>query len=238
MTTASPTQPLTVAAFLFDEADDSVDALARTLHQQGVLGSLSQGLGQVSQAGREAAEGEVATVAHGLLDFDLADLFVAGWRKHAALTAAVERTIANPGSAEVVELAAHRITAVYQPFVGLLVNDVRVATIRFELRTELLVRALVVTVRSGHMASVRSGTCEATATLAAAGLQLVSRQAHLELPLLIRLPLRLQPDGDPPQSGTAPARTPSQPWRASRLVHHPIRRRHRRPQARHAPPAD
>jgi hypothetical protein len=122
VTTASPTQPLTIAAFLVDESHDSVDALAQTLREQGVLDSLDQVLGQLSQAGREAADSEIATVAHGLLDLDLADLFVAGWRKHAALTAAVERASANPGSAEVVELAAHRITSVYQPFAGLLIN--------------------------------------------------------------------------------------------------------------------
>jgi hypothetical protein len=238
MTTASPTQPLTIAAFLFDESHDSVDALAQTLHQQGVLDSLSQGLGQVSQAGREAAESEIATVAHGLLDLDLGDLVVAGWRKHAALTAAVERTSANPGSAEVVELAAHRITSVYQPFVGLLINDVRVATIRFELRTEFLVKALVVTVRNGHLASLRAGTCELTATLAAAGLRLVTRQAHLELPLLIHLPLRIQPGNNPPQPDTAPSRIPSPPWGVRRLFNHPIRRRHPRQQVRQGPPAD
>jgi hypothetical protein len=78
-----------------------------------------------------------------------------------------------------------------------------VATIPFELRTEFLVKALVVTVRNGHLASLRAGTCEVTVTLAAVGVQLATRQAHLELPLLIRLPLRIRPSNDSPQSDTA-----------------------------------
>jgi len=64
----------------------------------------------------------------------MGDLAVAGWRRHAALTAAADRTRVNPGSWEVVDLATHRITSVHRPYVELLLNDVHVATVRFELR--------------------------------------------------------------------------------------------------------
>jgi hypothetical protein len=67
--------------------------------------------------------------------------------KHAALAAAAERTAANPGSSEVVDLASHRITSVHRPSIELLVNNVRVAAVNFELQIELVVKALVVTVR-------------------------------------------------------------------------------------------
>jgi len=109
MTTVIPNQPPTTSARLFGETQDTGQALAQALDEKGVLGSLGAALQQVSQAGRQAADRQVATVAHGLLDLDLGDLVVAGWRKQAALAAAVERTIANPGSTEVVELATHRL---------------------------------------------------------------------------------------------------------------------------------
>jgi hypothetical protein len=234
VTTVSPTQPVSTAVFLFGETQASVDALAHTLNQHGVLGVLDTALGQVSQAGREAAGSQVATVAHGLLDLDLGDLVVAGWRKHAALTTAAERTRATPGSSEVVELASHRITSVYQPFVEVLINDARVATIRFELAIELLVKALVGTVRGGQLVSLRAGTCEVTGRLSAEGVPLVNRQGQFDLPLLIRLPLRLHPGGD----GTEPRLGASRSWRRSTLTAHRIGWRHRRRQARQGPPAD
>lgn len=55
-------------------------------------------------------------------------------------------------------LATHRITSVHRPSVELLLNDVHVATVRFKLRVEFLVRALVATVRDGHLAAAALGT--------------------------------------------------------------------------------
>lgn len=195
MTTATATRPLTVARLLFGEDQDPGEALARALDDKGVLGSLDTALRLVSQAGRQAADGQVATVAQGLLDLDLGDLVAAGWRKQGELAAAAERTAVNPGSSEVVQLASHRISSVHRPFVDLLVNDVLVATINFELDIEFVIRALVATVRDGHIVSLSSGSCEATATLAAEGLRLASRRARFDLPLVIRWPPPLRRSG-------------------------------------------
>jgi hypothetical protein len=93
-----------------------------------------------------------------------------------------------------VELATHHITSVHRPYVELLVNDVHVATVAFELRIEFMVKALVVTVRGGHIVSLPSGVCDVAATLAAEGLQLVRQQTRLDLALLIRLPLLIRLD--------------------------------------------
>jgi hypothetical protein len=194
MTTASPTQPLTALTFLFGDADNHADVLADTLKRHVVLGSLGMRALRTSQAGQAAAGTEVGTVAEQLLNLDLGSQVIAGWGKHAAITAAVDRTRANPGSAEVVELASHRITSIHQPSIELLINDVHVTTIHFELRLEFLVNALVVTVRQGRLVSLRSGTCDVSGTLAAEGVQLVAHQRHIELPLLIHLPLRIHPE--------------------------------------------
>jgi len=229
MTTASAAQPLTTAIFLFGENQDTGQALAQALDKQGVLSSLDTGLQLVSQAGRQAANSQVATVAHDLLDLDLGDLVVAGWRKQGQLAAAAERTAANPGSSEVVELATHRISSVHRPFVELLINDVHVASVNFELDIEFVVKALVVTVRNGHVVSLHTGTCDVAATLAAEGFQLASRRAHFELPLIIRWPLllRLGGDSDPLPYGAKPPPTSSPSPRRRTLTNHSSRRQRR-----------
>jgi hypothetical protein len=205
MTAAILTRPLTTSAFLFGGAQDPGQALAHALKEHGVLGTLGAALQVLSPAGREAAGGQIGTVAQELLDLELGDLAVAGWRKHAVLTAAAARTITNPGSSEVVDLVTHRITSIHRPYVELLVNDVHVATVRFELRVEFVVRALVATVRHGHVAALGVGACDVTATLAAEGLQLVKQQARLDMSLLISLPLPLhRHDGDAPPDGATP----------------------------------
>jgi hypothetical protein len=189
-------QPFTVSTFLFGQDQDTEQALAQALHEHGVLGSIGTALELVSDAGREAAADQVAVVADGLLDLDLGDLVVAGWRKQGQLAAAAERTAANPGSSEVVELATHRVSSVHRPFVELLVNDVHVVTVTFDLEVAFIIRALVVTVRDGHVVSLRSGNCDVAPTLAAEGVQLASRRAHFELPLVVRWPLLLHLGGD------------------------------------------
>src|SRR6266545_4841280 len=222
--------PLTASAFLF-YGEDTGHALARALDEHRVLGSLDTALGLVAQTTREAAGDQVATVAHGLLDLDLGDLVVAGWRKQGELAAAAERTAANPGSSEVVELASHRISSVHRPFVELLINDVHLASVNFELDIEFVVKALVVTVRNGHVVSLHTGACDVAATLAAEGLQLGSRRAHFELPLIIRLPLRLHlgAGADPLPYGAKPPPTSSLSPRRRTRINHSLRRRRRQP---------
>jgi hypothetical protein len=239
MTTAIPTRPLTTSAFLFGGAQDSAEALAHTLKEQGVFGPLGAALRSVSQTGREAAGNQIATVAHELLDHDLGEFAVAGWRKHAALTAAADRTRANPGSSEVVDLASHRITSVHRPYVELLLNDVHIATVRFELRVEFLVKALAATVRRGHVVALGFGACDVTATLAAEGVQLVKQQARLDVSLLIPVPLPLaRQDGDAPPDGTEHRPVPSPSLRPATATSRDSVGRHRRRQrAGWSPPA-
>jgi hypothetical protein len=199
MTTAIAIQQITAAGFLFgDEQEDieligtpseqdSVTALAEAMYEHGVLGSVGAALTKVSSAGRRAVGSQVATIAHNLLDLDLADLVVAGWCKFADLTAAARRTLGAPGSSEVVELATHTITSTHSPSVEVLVDNTPVATVRFELSIKFTVKGLVATVRDGRLVSFQSGGCEVTGTLAAEGRQLATRTAGVQLPMLLRL---------------------------------------------------
>jgi hypothetical protein len=219
MTTPSPDQPLTTVAFLFG-VEDSVDALARALDEKAVLRPIDDALNalkkKVSQTGRQAAGSEITTAADVLLDLDLASLVASGWRKHAALTEAAERTLANPGSSEIVELLVHNITTTHRPSVDLLIDHVPVTTIHFELCFEFAVKGLVVTVRNGHVVNLHSGSCDVTGTLTAEGAQLASRRAHLELPWLIRWPLRIHPGDDLSPSDTGQPAPPTPPHRRKR----------------------
>ena len=75
----------------------------------------------------------------------------------------------------------------------LLINDVHMATVGFELDIEFLVKTLVANVRGGQVVGLGSGSCEATGTLAVEGVQVASRRISFELPLVIRWPLMLEP---------------------------------------------
>ena len=235
------TQPYTASAFLFGADQDTGQALAQALDDQGVLGATDIGLRLVTQAARKAAEDQVAVVADGLLDLDLGDMVIAGWRKHRELAAAAEHTAANPGSSEVVKLATHRISSVHRPYVELLLNGTHLTNVNFELTIEFVVTALVATVRDGQVVSVRAGECDVVATLAAEGIRLASRREHLELPLVVRWPLLLHLGGgaDPlPYGAKSPAASPGATTRRRRGLRVHAVQRQRRPQVSPGTPAD
>jgi hypothetical protein len=187
MADAILTQPVTARAFLLGEDQDSPLSLARALEDQGVGGILGGALQDLSHAGQTAISDEVASTAQHLLDLDLGDLLVAGWRKHAGLRAAAKRTAATSGSSqEVVLLPTHRVTSTHSPSVELVVDNVRVATLHFELGFEFVVQGLAATISDGRLVAFRCESCEVTATLAAEGRQLVTRRAQIQLPLVVR----------------------------------------------------
>ena len=202
MSAASSSRSLTVSDLMFDSTRGSEATLTEALHEQGLLSSLDTGLRQISAAGREAADREIASAVQEMLDLDLGELVVAGWRKQGQLAAAAERTAANPDSSEIVELAPHRITSVHRPVVELLIDDVPVASLDFELHVELVMTSLVATVRHGYLVALHSGSCDATATLAAEGRHVWRRQGRIELPPLISLPLPLGPRGRDPSEAS------------------------------------
>ena len=109
------------------------------------------------------------------------------------------------------------------------------ATVTFDLEVEVIVKALVVTVRDGQVVSLHTGACDVAATLAAEGIQLASRRAHFELPLVVRWPLQLRlgagsaplpygarsPPAPPPEPSPSRGRRPS----ISHSLHRQRRRR-------------
>ena len=183
MTVTSIPARLTVRSLLFDEAAKGADLLARAIDEEAVVAALPH----LSRAGRAAAGAELTDVAKGLLELDLGSLVLAGWRKHHDLLAAATRTSEHPGSTELVELATHRITSTHRPTVDVLVDGVRVAVVRLELEVVLLVRALVATVRLGHLIGLRSGSFDVRFSLSVAGRQVAAHRTALASPLFVRL---------------------------------------------------
>lgn len=218
MTINLDADPMSASFFLF-EREDTGQALTEALDDRGVLRTGDVVARLATRMARAAAEEQVGVVADGLLDLDLGDLLAAGWRKQERLAAAARRTAANPGSAERIELATHRISSVHRPSVELLLNDTHLTEVQFELDVAFVIKALEVTVREGRLVSLHAGECEISAALAAEGVRLASRQRTYELPLVVRWPLLLHTGGDatpPPyraEPPPAPTPAPTQPGR-------------------------
>ena len=197
MTSPGGARSPTALDLLFESAD-APEALAREILALG--GGQTLGLGSLPPSVRTTAVREAATVAAGLLQVDLVGVLVAGWREHRDIFAAARRTLAAPGSTELVSMATHQVTVGQHPSVSVLVDGRRVATLQLDLSIVFDISALLALISAGRLVGLHSGRCDVTVTLAVQGTELLARQAHLELPGVVAVGrgIRLLPEREYP----------------------------------------
>lgn len=187
MSSSEPAAPHTALALLFGPDQETPAAVAERLRSADIGTDLRGALDSLPPLTRAAAVDQVTMAAAGLLDINLADLVAAGWQKHADLTAAARRTLAAPGSTDLVDLASHRVSTAQEPYVTVLVDGHRVATIRFGLSLAFEISALLAEIKAGKLVALHSGRCVVTGTLAIQDINVVTRQARIDLPGVIAL---------------------------------------------------
>ena len=206
MTTAGEGSAPTALDVLFGPDADAAEILADEILSPGGDQNLDRALAHLPETARKAAVQEAATTAAALLKVDLIDVLVRGWREHRDIVSAARRTLAAPGSTELVSMIAHQITLGQRPSISVLVDGQRVATLQLGLSIVFDVNALLLGIRGGRLVAVHSGRCEITATLAVQGTDLLVKRAHLELPGVIQLRrgIRLLPIGEYPAGEDPP----------------------------------
>ncbi|MEV6211648.1 hypothetical protein [Kitasatospora sp. NPDC051914] len=188
MTTTTAAEPVTLRDFLFDPGrENPVDAIAGSLHEQGTVSGLVDGVrGLTASAGR-AVEGEVAGMLDGFLGLELLDVAAAGWGRHTELRTAARRTRDTPDSEELVAMASHRIASTNSPSVALLLDGAQLGSVTMELSVRFALAGLVAVVRQGRLAAVRCGHCTVTGALAVERHVVARRERRFDLPGAVEL---------------------------------------------------
>ena len=204
MTTAGEGSTPTALDLLFGPHADAAEILACEILSPGGDQNLGRALEHLPETTRKAAAQEAASTAADLLDVNLIGVLVLGWREHRAIVSAARRTLATPGSTELVNMIEHEVTVDQRPSVSVLVDGQQVATLQLGLSVVFDVDALLLAISGGRLVAVHSGRCEITVTLAVQGTDLIVRHAHLELPgvMQIRQGIRLLPVGEYPPATT------------------------------------
>jgi hypothetical protein len=195
---------------LFGPNADAAEALASEIMSPGSDQNFGRALAQFPAMTRRAAAQEAGTTAAALLKVDLVDVLLRGWREHQDIVSAARRTLAAPGSTELVSVSSHEITLDQRPSISVLVDGQRVATLQLGLSIVFDLNALLLGISGGRLTSVRSGHCGITATLAVQGTDLLVRRAHLELPdvISLRRGIRLLPIDEYPAGEDPPGEYP------------------------------
>ena len=200
MTTAGEGSTPTALELLFGPHTDAAEILAGEILSPGGDQTLGRALAHLPETTRKAAARETASTTAALLDVDLIGVLVRGWREHRDIVSAARRTLATPGSTEVVSMIGHEVTVAQRPSISVLVDGRQVATLQLGLSIVFEVSALLLAISGGRLIAVYSGRCEITVTLAVQGTDVIVRHAHLELPgvIPIRQGIRLLPASEYP----------------------------------------
>ena len=225
MTTAEEGRTLTALDVLFGPDTDAARTLADEILSPGAGQELGRALAHLPEMTKKAAAQQAGTTVAALLKVDLTGVLVRGWREHRDIVSAARRTLAAPGSTELVSMATHEVTLEQRPSVSVLVDGQQVATLRLGLSIVFDVNALLLGISGGRLVAVHTGNCDITATLAIQGADVLIRNAHLDLPGVISLrrgirllPIGQYPPGDYPGSGHQVSEyplegdAPSAPW--------------------------
>jgi len=227
MTTAAPDFPATAADMLFGSSADASEALTREIMSstQAKVQNFGTALKRLPRVTREAAAREASVAAAGLLKVDLVEMLVAGWREHRDIIAAARRTLATPGSKELVGLAAHRIATVQQPAVSILINQRRVHTLQLGLSIYFEVTGLVAGVSIGRLGHIHAGRCEIGAALAIHEIEVLTKRIHhVELPgvMSLRNGFRLLPASDYPDGQYQDSQYPANQYSGGQVAANPF----------------
>lgn len=188
MTPAEPTKPQSALALLFGEGDDASANLAKLILSTDTDRALSRALEKLPELTLQTARHKVTAAAADLLDVNLIDVLIAGWRKQRDLTAAARRTLAAPGSTELIDIDTFPVISMERhPYVTVLVDRRRVATLQLDLSVVFAVTALLAGISAGRLVALHSGRCDITVSLSIPHADGIVRHAQLDLPGVIRL---------------------------------------------------
>jgi hypothetical protein len=188
MTRPTTTWPATARAFLLDDdAGAAVDVLAGELSRHDVSRSALRGGRRLTAPACRAVDHEVAAVAADLLEVDLLRVLASAWRKYAELTLAAQRTLAVPGSEELVVMATHQVAWACGPAVRLLVDGKQVAAVELDARVAFDLQGVIAVIRRGDLVALRAGACALEGTLTAARQPLAHRRRCVNLPHVVAI---------------------------------------------------
>jgi hypothetical protein len=164
---------VTIWSILSAGTHDLDSALAQVLHD-----SVS-GHGLPAAVAR-AQLGEVKDALPRLLNVNIAELIVEGWRKQPDLVGAMTRTSGEGASTERLELAAQRLQITLEPTVAVLVDGRQVATLHVAANVTCDMGPSAIVVRNGLIDQAR-GESDVVIQLTIEGVEVVTAGRRLEL---------------------------------------------------------
>jgi hypothetical protein len=180
---------LTAQTFLYGAApQEALAAMRYALGQPHVIQSCGPAITRLTGEASRALNQELASITSDLLSsIDLGDVIIYAFRTHRRLVEAARATLRAPGSEEVVRLASQHVSSTHQPSVDLLVDNVRMHTLSFELTISFDIDVAVAVVRHRDLVALNCGKSLARGRMGVDGVDLIAREYPIDLRLAVHL---------------------------------------------------
>ncbi|MEV0334871.1 hypothetical protein [Nocardia sp. NPDC050717] len=193
-------EALTARAVLYDNGSHEVGRaeLTARLREIGFDRELRLAAPALGPLVRDLALPKIAAALDGLLDINVGDAALVGWRGYDRLRGAAQRT--RTGPEENVELLAHELTHTYRPSLEILVDGHSSGLLTVELVLALEMQPLAATVRDAHLVALGPGDCTVSVSIGTASVgPIIERQREIPTARMVdlRRPIPLLTTGRP-----------------------------------------
>lgn len=149
------------------------------ISQPALLAGVGAAVSAMPTGGANASR-EVARAISDLLDINVANVVLDGWRRHHNLREAARRTASDPDESEVVGLPKHVVELSEDPSVDVVVDEVLSVTVPVSVTISSVVDEAVAKVEGGHLTELHSGKVAVTAKLKIRGITIAEHQCVLD----------------------------------------------------------
>jgi hypothetical protein len=155
------------------------EEVAEEVDSKGVLEELSKRIGGKTEFTTwPSALRAIMEKIPDVLGIEIGEILANGWKKAEELHGYANRTEYPPEETILVELATHEIRSSHEPHLEVMINDISVGRVDFEVDLVLEVEAALLTVRDGRIWKAAAGRCSASGELKCEGHRIVKRESE------------------------------------------------------------
>lgn len=123
-----------------------------------------------------------------LLEIKIPTIFLSSWRKSDEIKKLLEESVSSPEEKFEVNLAEHSITSEHKPYIEVIIKNVPVYKIEFDLNLIFTIKGFILKIQNGKINEIVSGICKAKGTLSWEQIKLLEKNIEpIKLPVSILL---------------------------------------------------
>ena len=123
-----------------------------------------------------------------LLDISVPDILVSAWNKYFVLLKYLDKKKYPPNETFLVPLLEHTVKSQHHPFIELIINNVSITKLDFDINVSLTLKGMVLKIQDGKVLEISTGNCKGKGTVKCHKLLILEKETRtFSMPQSIKL---------------------------------------------------